>query len=201
MIGCRFVMIELKIQKDLTEEYPRAILFRDDVRMFSDPPDPGALGPRLFHHGCGIDTRLAGRSGKLRDDPIEEGSKLFFDDIVIIVSPRVARDLAGCGSGFMYERRVVIDGDRDHRSRIRKYQPRIRTLLRLAREPRHLAVKAAAQPFVETRGVIRQHPGTRETDLVESELACFVFDPVGNRDHALIIEQTVAEGDEGTQLR
>src|SRR6185369_791586 len=103
------VVLEIEIEQQLTNEHPRSVLLRDHIRMLTQPTQPGAHCPRFVHHRLNIDTHFPLCTRLMLLDPRKQRYKLLFDDVVIIVAPRITRDFSCCRTLLVLVRRKVVE--------------------------------------------------------------------------------------------
>src|SRR5690349_17401620 len=106
------IVFEIEIEQQLTDENPRTMLRRDHVRMLTEPTKSRTHSPRLVHRRLNVDAHFPFRTRLLLLDPREQRHEFLFDDVVIIVAPRITRDFSGGCRLLVLVRREVIE--RDH---------------------------------------------------------------------------------------
>src|SRR5882724_2672327 len=84
------VIVEFKVQQQLANEYPRAVLFSDQVCVLANPTYAGPRGPGFIHSGLNIHADLAFCVRPLLLDPGQETSQLVADHLVIIIAPGIS---------------------------------------------------------------------------------------------------------------
>src|SRR5256885_9809528 len=117
--------------------------------MLADPAEARAHGPSLVHHRLNVNANFPDRLRPLGSNPSEQRFQLFADHIMIIVAPRVTRNLSGRGIIRVFIRSKIIERDDDDRARFWKKQARVSALLWVARHPLHLAMKPALKPLLQ----------------------------------------------------
>src|SRR5256885_10621752 len=94
LIERRRVHFERQTADDLGEKDPRPELRMDDAGVLADPSEPGVLRVDALLDGPGVD--VGARVERLRPavaHPRDQPREALADDVVIVVAPRVARDL------------------------------------------------------------------------------------------------------------
>src|SRR5215212_10383039 len=102
------IVIKFEIQNQLADKYPGAMLRSYDVRVFTEPAQSCAHRPGLVHHRLNINTNLSFRLWILLADPRKQRREFCLHDIVIVVSPGIAGDFAGCRGLLMLVRCKVV---------------------------------------------------------------------------------------------
>src|SRR5690242_21672638 len=114
------IVFEIEVEQQLTDENPRTMLRRDHIRMLTEPTESGTHGPRLVHRRLNVHTYFTFGTRFLFLDPREQRQEFLFDDVVIIVAPRITRDFSGRKIRLVLVRRKVVERDDDDRARLRK---------------------------------------------------------------------------------
>ena len=98
------IALERQAADDLGEKNPRADLGVDDARVLADPADARVLRVDALLHRTGVDVRASlERLGRRVAHPLEQRVQPLADDIVVVVAPRVARDVRLPGSALSVE--------------------------------------------------------------------------------------------------
>ena len=140
--------------------------------MLAHETQTRALGQVTLQQRPGIDIPERARAGWAEGiDEARQFSQRFFEDIMVIRVPGVARDDSGRarllspgGAGLiprgLGDRNVALPriahGERDERSRVCEHLLRIDAFVRVALQVSHLALPAGREPALEFRRVIRR---------------------------------------------
>jgi hypothetical protein len=63
------VVFEIQVQKEFADKHPRAMLGRDDVRVFAEPAETCTHSPGFVHRWLNINADLSFSLGLLLADP------------------------------------------------------------------------------------------------------------------------------------
>ena len=146
---------------DFGEENPIAELAADEVGVFADEAETGALGEIAFEQRPGVDIPQGARvfAGELVDE-VGQLLQAFGEDIVVILETGIT------GNGRNGELRmtngamslpfikVITDGQRDDAFRARQNLLRVHAFVGVALEVIHLAVLILGEPALKFGGVI-----------------------------------------------
>src|ERR1051325_2753456 len=137
--------------------------------MLAQPTQSRAHGPCLVHCRLNLDTRFPRRTRLLLANPCQQRRQFLFNYVVIVVSPRIARDFPGGGTVLMMLVWCeVVERDDDDRTRSGKDLERAEALLHVAGHPAHLAVVAARQPLLQPAPFVCKRLGADDPNFVES---------------------------------
>src|SRR5882724_1774836 len=155
-IGDRLIRWQFERRQNLREKEPCPKTFIDQHRVFAMPADTSSRCVIAFQDRPGIHITflLSAEVAKKRVDLVE----LAFDNLVVIVPPRIPSDLSlsgglRCLNLFGLK---IIQRQYNDRSRAGQNFLRIATLLFAALHVMHFAVCAFAQPFPKLRSIYRR---------------------------------------------
>ena len=153
MVGFGRVRLDLERGEDGAEKQPRPELERDEIGMLALPAEPRGGGERLFHHGGGVDEHfcLAPRSV---DQAAGDALELGFDDLVVILALRIARDRA-VSARLQDRQRVpvgaVVEPQHDDGAHLGPQRPRVAATLGRPLHPGHVAVQTLGEELRKPR--------------------------------------------------
>ena len=179
LIEGRRVKRERQAADDHAEKHPRPEIGVDHAGVLPDPADAGMLRVDALLDRPGVDVhprleRHRRRVAHPREQRLESGA----DHLVVVVTPRVPRDVRASGVralGRVGRRRVVDRGRDDDGLCGRQDAANIRPPVRGAMQVRHLTGIPAGQPFAE-EAELRMVRRRRDAARVEPQAARLLLD-------------------------
>src|SRR5215204_5521623 len=108
--------------------------------MFADPAQPSTLSPSFIHHRLNINTDLARSLWVLLLDPCKQVGKFRAKHIMIVIAPRITRNLTGIELVFMFCRSVIVKSHHNYGSNFGEELTRVGAQIGVTSHPLHLAV-------------------------------------------------------------
>src|SRR5205823_13020879 len=147
------IRFERETADDLAEKDPGPVIRVDHAGVLANPTDAGMLRVNALLDRTSVDVpasfeRLAGRLAHPREQPIET----VRNDVVVIVAPRVPRDLRApwiCALGRIRTIDVINSCRDDDRFRRRHDATNVRAPIGRAMQVLHLARIAAIEPLAK----------------------------------------------------
>src|ERR1043165_8000852 len=137
--------------------------------MLAQPTQSRAHRPRFIHCRLNINTHFTRRTRLLLPNPCQQRRQFLFNYVVIVVSPRIARDFPGGGTVLMMLVWCeVVERDDDDRARSEKSLDGREALPHVAGHPANLAVIAARQPLLQPAPFVCKRLDADDPNFVES---------------------------------